>query len=333
MPELPEVETIRRQLEKEVVGAKILDLWTDSPKQVEPTPERFLQELQGGEITKVSRRAKLLIFEVKKDTAKRYFVVHLKLTGRLLLREPDYPEDDYVHVILGLDKITTIEKTEDRRQKTDTRKQRTEDGKSKVVGQSVFSIPPSEIRPQSSVFSLQKARSAAKLQLRFADARKFGFIQFILNQKELDDLLSEFGPEPLDDLTYQKFSEILQKSSRKIKEVLMDQKTISGIGNIYANDALWLAGIHPERKASLLTPAESQSIFCAIEKILQEGLKTGGASDQWYRQIHGEEGQYQEHFKVYGRAGEPCLRHPEQEILYKKVGQRGTFWCPLCQKL
>ena len=112
----------------------------------------------------------------------------------------------------------------------------------------------------------------------------------------------------------------------------MDQKSIAGVGNNYANDALWLAKIHPQRSANTLSREEAKRLFGAMEQVLREALKYQGASDRWYRHTDGSIGHYQKHFKVYGRKGERCQRCDEK-IGYEKVGGRGTFWCPGCQKL
>lgn len=270
MPELPEVETIRRQLEEEIVGQTIVDVWHDRPKMLRPSPTVFVEGVKDKKIVGVRRRGKLLVFELGDG----FFVCHLRLSGRLLVRQRDGPTDDYVHVILKF-----------------------ENGK----------------------------------ELRFAEARLFGYMEYLPNQASLEKILSKYGPEPLDDLTAEEFFEILQKTSRPVKLVLLDQNKISGVGNIYANDALFLARIHPQTPANRLTRGQSDKLLKAIEQVFQEGLKYGGASDQWYRQVHGEEGKYQEHFKVYGRAGEKC------DVCGGKVkrielGGRGTFFCSQCQK-
>lgn len=270
MPELPEVETIRRQLEKEIVGCSIADVWFDRQKMLRPSPQAFAEGVVGKKIIEVRRRAKLLIFKLNGT----FFVCHLRLSGRLLVRRPDEKPDDYVHVILkfGGDK-----------------------------------------------------------ELRFAEARLFGYMEYVEDEEALEKILRKFGPEPLNDLDDDKFYSILQKSKKPIKLVLLEQEKISGVGNIYANDALFLAKIHPQMSANSLTVKQSNSLLRAIEQVFQEGLKYGGASDQWYRQVHGEEGKYQEHFKVYGRNGQPC-DVCGTEIKRIEVGGRGTFFCPGCQK-
>ena len=168
-------------------------------------------------------------------------------------------------------------------------------------------------------------------ELRFASSRKFGYLHYLNDRDELAKILGRYGPEPLGDLSLSSFYQILQSSGKKIKALLMDQTVIAGIGNIYANDSLWMAKIHPERRANSLSRAEGRNLFNALEQVLKEAFRYEGASDQWYRHTDGSLGHYQEHFKVYGKKGERCLRCGSK-IQYKKINGRGTFWCPKCQR-
>jgi len=270
MPELPEVETIRRQLAAEIVGKKIVSVEYDTPKMLRPVGEEFAQAVTGLVISSIDRRAKMLFLDLDNGQS---IAIHLKLNGRLLHRERTDPADEYVHIKL--------------------------------------------------VFNDDS-------ELRFADSRKFGFMELKVESEKLK-VIEGYGPEPLDDLSREKFFEIVHNSRRRIKDLLMDQKSIAGVGNIYANDALWLGKIHPETAGQKLSHQEIDTLFDTLESVLKEALIDGGASDQWYRQLHGEEGHYQEHFKVYGQTGKECVRHPGEKIQYLKVSQRGTFICPRCQ--
>ena len=306
MPELPEVETIRSDLEKEILGAKILDIWTDTPKMLQPSVEAVRGTVVGSKIGAIKRRAKLLIFSMRPGESERsegspnqvpnprnhsvrgrqvrndgdgvYLLIHLKLSGRLLLREATDPPDDWQHIVLTLE------------------------------------MPDGE-----------------KKELRFCDLRKFGYLKLV-DWERFQEIYSEYGPEPLDDLTLGKFQAILSKSKIAIKKLLMDQKRISGIGNIYANEALWLAKVHPERAANGLSLEESKNLFAAIENVLGEGLRYRGttAKDDFYLDAHGKKGNYQSQLRIYREAGKPC---PRCGTLIKriKVGGRGTFFCPTCQ--
>jgi formamidopyrimidine-DNA glycosylase len=271
MPELPEVETIRRDLARLLVGKKILDIASDSPKQVKPSLEVVKKKVVGAKIDRVERRAKLLQFFLSNGEV---FVVHLKLTGRLLVREKSAPLDRWQHITIVL---------------------------------------------------------SGGMELRFADLRKFGWLKLIKDETELERVLSEFGPEPLDGISASEFQKILTSSSRPIKTVIMDQAKIAGVGNIYANDALFLAKVYPGRAANKLSKEETARLLEAIKKVLKAGIKYRGASDQYYLDALGHKGLYQEHFLVYNRAGKKCLK--DSGIIKKiKIGGRGTYFCPSCQK-
>lgn len=309
MPELPEVETIRRDLEKEILGARILDVWTDTPKMIQPSVEVVRKAAIGSKIKAMKRRAKLLIFKLSysschsepvrpgrieaknlsqsqgilrrsasQDDDYLYFLIHLKLSGRLLLRKATDPADDWQRIVLKL---------------------KMPDGEEK--------------------------------ELRFSDLRKFGYLKLV-DEEKFQEIYQEYGPEPLDDLTLERFREILSKSRIAIKKLLMDQKRISGIGNIYANEALWMAEISPQQPANSLTAEQSGRLFEAVEKVLAGSLEYRGttAEDDFYLDAYGRQGRFQSQLLVYRKAGQPCPRcgTPIERI---EVGGRGTFFCPTCQ--
>lgn len=271
MPELPEVETIKRDLNRLIVGKKILDIWTDTPKMVQPSLRVVKKAVVGKKVKKLARRAKLLQIFLNDG---QILTVHLKLTGRLLLRDKKDKPDDWVRVLITL---------------------------------------------------------SGDKELRFADLRKFGWVKLIKNKKDLEKILAEFGPEPMDDLDFKTFKEILASTVRAVKVVLLDQKKISGIGNIYACDALFLARIDPRRPAKELDEKEAKKLYQAVEKVLRAGIRYRGASDQYYLDALGHKGAYQEHFLVYGRTKEKCFGC-KGKVERIKVAGRGTFYCPGCQR-
>ncbi|MFC1727648.1 bifunctional DNA-formamidopyrimidine glycosylase/DNA-(apurinic or apyrimidinic site) lyase [Patescibacteria group bacterium] len=278
MPELPEVETIKGDLAKLIVGKEILDISTDVPKQVQPSLKKVKKVIIGLQIKQVNRRAKILQIILSNNWA---LIVHLKLTGRLLFRKKNDPPDKWVHVIINLGSLVKGKKKE--------------------------------------------------FQLRFSDSRKFGWIKLVNNQ-ELKKINQKFGPEPLADLDQKTFKKILSSTRRVVKGLLLDQKKIAGIGNIYACDALFLAQIDPRRPANQLSGEEEKSLFQAIEKVLKAGIKYRGASDQYYLDALGHKGSYQDHFLVYGRTGKKCFGC-SGKVKRIVVGGRGTFYCPVCQRL
>lgn len=279
MPELPEVETIKRDLTRLTVGRKILDIKTDSAKQVQPSLAVMKKAVVGETIKRFDRRAKLLYITLTKG---KILVIHLKMTGRLLVRKKGAPKDDWQHVTFTL---------------------------------------------------------SGDKELRFADLRKFGWVRLLKSEKELEEIFEGLGPEPFDFaqgkpsevLTLEKFKEILASSSRAVKLVILDQKKIAGVGNIYAVDALNLAQVDPRRPANKITPVEAKKLYQAISTVLKAGIKYRGASDQYYLDALGHKGAYQDHFLVYNRAGKKCFncRGVVKKI---KIGGRGTFFCPVCQK-
>ena len=169
--------------------------------------------------------------------------------------------------------------------------------------------------------------------LYYNDVRKFGWIKLI---KTLDLLKTGFigklGPEPFNGLTFEVFEEILKKSKTKIKVLLMDQTKIGGIGNIYANDALWLSKVNPKTISNTISDVKKKDLYNAILKVLKEGIKRGGASELSFVTPDGTEGKYQEHFLVYGQDKKTCPRCKKEKIKKVKLGGRGTYYCPNCQK-
>ncbi|MBF8249631.1 MAG: Formamidopyrimidine-DNA glycosylase [Candidatus Levybacteria bacterium] len=167
--------------------------------------------------------------------------------------------------------------------------------------------------------------------LFYNDLRRFGWIKVIRKDEIMQiPFFKEMGPEPLNNLTMKQFSNIVSSSNLAIKVLLMDQKKIGGIGNIYANDSLFEARIDPRRKAKTLTGTEIKKLYEAILKVLQKGLDYGGSSDENFVNALGQEGNYQKHTLVYGREGEEC---PCGGVIQKiKLGGRGTYFCSVCQK-
>lgn len=168
--------------------------------------------------------------------------------------------------------------------------------------------------------------------LYYNDFRQFGWIK-ILKKEDIKSLefFRDLGPEFFKDLTLEKFTKILSSSNSPVKVVIMDQKRMSGVGNIYANDGLNVARIDPRRKAKTLSKEETTVLFHAIEKVLKKGIETGGASELSYVNALGLEGSYQDHFVAYGREGKPCKNcgAPLKKI---KLGSRGTYFCEQCQQ-
>lgn len=173
-------------------------------------------------------------------------------------------------------------------------------------------------------FGLDKGK-----ELRFSDSRKFGKVYLVEN---LDEELGNIGPEPLDDdFTVDVFKECLAGRSKMIKPLLLDQTFIAGVGNIYADEALHKAGIHPTRRSDELSDAEIVNLHRTVRDALNAGIQHEGASINWYRKPDGTKGESQNHFYVYGQEGQLCQTCGERHIEKTKVAQRGTHYCPNCQ--
>ena len=170
-------------------------------------------------------------------------------------------------------------------------------------------------------------------RLFYNDFRRFGWLK-VVKTEEVEDMkfIKNLGPEPFKDLTLPYFRETLSKTRRAIKTLIMDQSKIGGVGNIYANDALWLAQIHPETPANSLSKDKVTELYKAIETALRRGIENKGASELSFVTPDGAEGEYQNHFLAYGRDGDPCPRCHKAKFEKIKVGGRGTVYCPVCQK-
>ncbi len=271
MPELPEVETVRRQLEPLIAGRSI------NRFRLLPGAERLLRgrsaseidaQLNGRSFTTVTRRGKYLGLNLDND---QVLVVHLRMTGSLRFRPAGHEEEPFTRAVFDLD---------------------------------------------------------GGDQLRFVDVRKFGTIDLV---ERIEDALPELGPEPLsDDFSVESLWHALRGRQQPIKAALLDQRNIAGIGNIYADEALYLARLNPEAPAGSLRPAERRELHAAIRRVLEDGVAHGGASFRDYTDVDGAEGEQQYFVRVFRRTDEPCDDCPAV-IRRIVVGGRATHFCPRCQ--
>lgn len=273
MPELPEVETTVRGLQKVLINRTFVDVWTDTPKLVkELSFAKFKKEIKDKKIKKVWRRGKNIIFDLSDNYS---LLIHQKMTGHLLYDKWNKKDkhNSYIHLNFFLD-----------------------NGK---------------------VLALSDLRKFAKVKLQKT--------QSLI--KELDSL----GPEPLaKGFTFSKFKEALRNKKGKIKQVLMKQEVIVGIGNIYADEILWETKIHPFKDVSKLTEKQLKDIYQSMKKILRKALKMGGTSTSDYRNTKGEKGTFAKVIKAYRREGKECYRC-RTKIQRKKINNRSTCFCPKCQ--
>jgi formamidopyrimidine-DNA glycosylase len=295
MPELPEVETVARDLQRWVAGATIADTevrWERTIRHPQPG-ERFAAELRGATIHRVGRRAKSVLLHLADG---RVMTVALRMTGALIVAAAGTPDDRYARVIFRL---------------ADGRELRYRDvRKFGRIGLWERGGPP------------RRGRRAARG--RVAEKRE---------PYRVGDVFARHGPEPLaPSFSAARLAERLKGRSARLKTLLLDQTFIAGVGNIYADEALWRARLHPLRAADTLTAEEVRRLHRAVRAVLRQGIANRGASFADYVGADGEPGDNAERLSVYQRTGQPCLRcgRPISRIV---VGQRSTHFCPHCQRL
>ncbi len=305
MPELPEVQTIVDDLNKKVLSRSITGIWLDWPKTINLLENKkgvfkLIKKPALGDFGKIIKNKKIIKARRKAkniliDLSDGYLMlVHQKMTGHLLV------------------------------------------GKWKAEGGKIIALEPQSIAddPYNRFIHIIFYLDNGKM-LALSDVRKFAKI--ILGKKEdVENLpeIKELGPEPLDkSFKFDEFKKIISAKTGKIKQVLMDPKVISGIGNIYSDDILWLAKINPFKPANKISENKLRDIFNAIKKILEKAVRLRGTSVSDFRDTAGKKGEYGDVRLVYQREGEKCLRKDGGIIVRKKIGGRSAHFCPVCQKL
>jgi len=293
MPELPEVETIRRDLEKYVIGASFQNVKFIDFKNVAPGAAFLAKFLPGKKVTAVRRRGKLLILDFK-DTD-RYLLLHLKITGQLIF-------------IAGDKKIA---------------------GGHSLSNNSLAAAVGGDL-PNKFTRAFFDFDNGGRLF--FNDLRKFGYIKLV-DKKSLEKILADnYGPEPLDKaLDYTYLQAIFKHREAPVKAVILNQKLIAGLGNIYADESLFMAGIRPNRSAKSLKKTEIEKLREAMGNIIKKAIKARGTTFRNFVDGQGQKGNFMAQLKVYQRHGQACplCGRPLQKI---KVAGRGTHYCQYCQK-
>ena len=292
MPELPEVETIVRDLDRNTRGLTIKNFKVLNEKTRRARPflnvneKKFRQKISGRKINEVRRRAKILVF----DLGDIYLLAHLKMTGQLILRLPQGRLVTGGHPITGAG----------------------------------FELPNKFTR--AIIFFSDGS------QLYFNDIRRFGWLK-LLNKQALAAEFSAHGLEPLEKIfTAASLVAILKRKAKStVKQAIMDQKQLVGVGNIYADESLFAAKIKPQRLAGTINAAEIARLHRVIIKILKLAITKRGTSFSDYRDGHGRAGGFVKYLQVYGRAGKPCALCG-RPIKKGRIGGRGTHWCGYCQK-
>ena len=293
MPELPEVETLKIGLQEHVVGKKIAGVEVIDPKLLTGD----VNDVIGATFTNVRRMAKGIVLDLDN---KYSIAVHIKLTGQLIFRDAQT--------------------------------------KDMLVEKPTPSLVPNKFT--RIVFRLEENTKVAKeSNLYFQEVRGFAWMK-ILPTDQVGELpfFKNLGPEPIPSpgtettqLTEEMLSEMASKSRLPIKVLIMDQKRIGGIGNIYANDALFDSGIDPRRNSNTISQAEIKKLYKSILKVLEMGLKYHGSSELNYVNVLGKSGEYQKHARIYGRKNMPCL-NCGGDVQKTYIAGRGTFFCSNCQK-
>lgn len=327
MPELPEVEYTARQLRKSVVGATIQEVQVFWPRIVGcPDVETLCAEIAGRNIEGIRRRGKFLLM----DLSGGYLLsIHRRMTGNFLLLPPGWQVDTSLR-------------------ERDTAAWNVK-GPTFVppVDRELHFIAPAVVDGTARTVEITTGQKQATMlvhtmycracfrfgdgrYLLFTDPRKFGRIELWPREREAQ-IFATLGPEPLSaDFTVERFQMALAQHRTSIKATLLAQEVIAGIGNIYADEALFYAGVHPLRPANSLNVAEVARLHEGIIVVLERGIEHGGTSFNDYRDLWGEAGDNYNHVRVYQRAGLPCVTcgTPIERII---VTQRSTHYCPSCQ--
>jgi len=288
MPELPEVETVRRGLERLIVGRSIKTVTVyDSPKSFPNTQADVEQFVYGATIVAVRRRAKVLLIELSTNYT---FVTHLKMTGQL--------------VYVGNERFGAGHPTDS------------------LIG----SLPDRSTRVAMAFDD--------GTTLFFNDQRKFGWMKLYPAPEVMNiDFMQKVGPEPLDDSFTAKvfISRIRHRNNTTIKAAILDQTVLAGVGNIYADESLWGAKIHPSTRVKNVSDERLSTLLVELKYVLNLAIEKGGSTDKNYVNAEGKRGSYIDFARVFRREGKECPRHPGTVIIKTRVAGRGTHTCPICQ--
>lgn len=286
MPELPEVETVRRGLEHLIVGRIVRSTSHDTPKGFPNAPSDVAQFLISATILDVRRRAKVLLIDL--STAYT-LVIHLKMTGQL--------------VFVGQERFGAGHPNDS------------------LIGQ----LPDKSTRV---TFAFEDGS-----KLFFNDQRKFGWVKLIPTSEVPNiDFMKKVGPEPLEaDFTWKEFAERFKRRARtSIKAAILDQTVVAGVGNIYADESLWGAKIHPKRLVGSITDDEFKQLYTELREVMNLAIEKGGSTNRNYVNAEGKKGSYMDFARVFRREGLACPRCGAEIIKFKAAG-RGTHICPVCQ--
>ncbi len=305
MPELPEVEIVRRGLEPVLVGASFSRVEQRRPDLRFPLPEKFAARLEGRTVVSLTRRAKYILAEIGSGEV---LVLHLGMSGRVLVRQQDPSQQ-------GLQKNRNPQPT--------------------VLGEYLYGTGH---LPQHDHVIFHMSQGAV---VTYNDPRRFGFM-LLIGRHEVDQhpLFRALGVEPLGtSLSAEGLAARAQGRKADLKAFLMDQRNIAGLGNIYVCEALFRAGLSPVRRAACLAMKDGRPtdravrLIPAVQSVLAEAVAAGGSTLRDYRQADGTSGSFQEAHAVYDREGKSCLKPNCTGVIRRRVqSARSTFYCPVCQR-
>ena len=289
MPELPEVEVVKRSLTNKIQNLIIKEVKINDHRLRYPINKNQIRKIVGLKLKKIKRRSKFLLFFFNKDVT---MLVHLGMTGKFFFINK---KDTKFKTSFYYDINNEKDKKHDR-----------------------------------VIFFFNKNQ-----KLIYNDVRKFGFIKFFNNKNINNNIhLNNLGPEPLgQEFNYTYFKKYITGRNRAIKDIIMDQKFVSGIGNIYANEILFLSKVKPTRKVETLKDCELKKIIKFTKSVLKSSIKLGGSSIKDFSSSNGKKGSFQQHFKVYGKKDELCSnKNCKNKIIRSTISNRSTFFCSKCQK-
>lgn len=293
MPELPEVETVRRDLANHLIGNRFQAIKVINFKNVAPTATFLAKFLKSKKIEDVRRRGKLLIIDLENNDY--HLLFHLKMTGQLIFTNEN-------RIIGGGHSLANQLSIE-------------------AVG---GTLPNKHTRAYF--------RFDNNSYLFFNDLRKFGYIKLASQEELVQILRNNYGPEPMDrEFNFAYLRDILKNRRRPIKALILDQKLIAGLGNIYADEALFRAGIMPAKNGGTLAKVEIERLLVAIKEVIVKAIKYRGTTFNNYVDGEGKQGNYSAFLQVYGRKGQNCFKC-QRKILKIKLAGRGTHYCAYCQK-
>lgn len=313
MPELPEVETTVRDLRPHLIGRTIQRARVTWERTVaQPHAKQFTREIVGYKIIGINRRGKYLVFELESKQT----IDHRRRTA---------DDGRNSRESAAAYQIANQKHVPNERAGAQIKNQKFLLVHLRMTGQFGFHAPRVKRDKHQHVHLLLDDGR----ELRFHDFRKFG--RWWLVDKP-EQVIGKLGPEPLE-MSKKEFLARLRARRGHIKPLLLNQTFVAGVGNIYADESLWYAKIHPLRDATTLTNKEASDLYNAIRRVFRKAIGVGGTSfDATYKRINGESGAFQEKLRVVGRAGEPCYRCGAP-IVKTVVGQRGTYYCPSCQRI